>query len=387
MVNLIKKVNNFEIYIIIGLLVVVAVLIFSINVRINKFNALSKDYYLLEMDNNKNIQYNQDLNQLLTIEISKYNNLGSNYLELQSKYLDQIKIIDNLNLDKNQLSNEYDVLSTDYTSLIKEINAFKTEITMSMDWFKENSTIDNISDSTRMKSHLETCVTCGSDTCTIKTSCINWFVNENKFHLVYGDDNTITNKEDKLQSLNSFLLNEAGDCEDYAMLFSAEIRYLVDYVITEKKRTPIIEAIIKTDTQEDYKIVGDWVYSSGIEAYALDENYIYPTVACGNLFDLQTNEYNGHCVIMITNKDVNKVSDLSSLDKIYLIEPQFGDFIDFAEYDGVLKTKNDNSKIDMLITKKDLYMHESRFYSNTNYTSANWYGYETFLDKINSITK
>jgi len=386
MVSTAKKVNSLEIYIIIGLLVIIAVLVFSINFQINKYNKLYNANYLLDIDNNKNIQYSRDLNTLLNEKTIKYDELGSKYLELQSSYLEQINYIDNLSRDRNQLSTDYNLLSKDYTSLLNEINMFKIEITESMDWFKDNSTIDNFSDSIRLKSHLETCVSCDEDTCLIKTACINWFVNERKFYLKYEDDNVISNKEDKLQSLNSFLLNEAGDCEDYSLLFAAEIRYLVDYVVLEKEKIPIIEAIVEANTNSEYQITSSWYYAGGISAYPLDENYIYPTVACGNLFDLQTNEYNGHCVIMITDKDINQVSDLSNLNKIYLIEPQFGDFIDFAEYDGVLKINN-NSIIDMLITKKDLYMHESRFYNNTNYTNANWYGYETFLNEINSIIK
>jgi hypothetical protein len=388
MKNATKQKNNLEVYIIIGLLIVIAVLVFSINFQINKYNKLENANYLLDIDNNKNIQYSRDLNTLLNEKIIKYDELGSKYLELQSSYLEQINYINNLSRDKNQLSTDYNQLNKDYTSLLNEINAFKIEITESMDWFKNNSTIYNLSDSIRLKSHLETCVSCDEDTCLIKTACINWFVNERKFYLKYEDDNIISNKEDKLQSLNSFLLNEAGDCEDYSLLFAAEIRYLIDYVVLEKEKIPIIEAIVEANTNSEYQITSSWYYAEGIKAYPLDRGYIYPNVACGTLYDPQTNEYNGHCVIMITNKDINQVSDLSSLGKIYLIEPQFGDFIDFAKYEGVLKTtKEDHSIIDMLITKKDLYMHESRFYNNTNYTSSNWYGYEMFLNEINNIKK
>ncbi len=381
-----KNENNLQIYIIIGLLAIIALLIFSINSRINKYDELSYDYYTLELDNNKNIQLNSDYNSLLINEINKFIDLHSKYLVLEYDNFVNIEKIKNLTKDKNTLTADYNTLSNEYTSLMTEINTFKTQITQSMDWFKANSTIDDISDSDRLKSHLRTCVSCNEETCIIKTACIDWFVNERKFNLKYADDNTISNKEDKLQSLDSFLLNEAGDCEDYSLLFTAEIKYLVDYIIVERQRTPVIEAMIKTNTTVDYKIVGDWYYNEGIEAYPLDKDYIYPTVACGDLFDPQTNEYNGHCVIMITNKDIDSVSDLSKLNKIYLIEPQFGDFIGFAKYDGVIKT-DDNSRIDLLITKKDLYMHESRFYVNSNYTNANWYGYETFLNEINSIQK
>jgi len=385
MLNSVKNKTNLQIYIIIGLLIIIIVLIFLISSKITKYNSLSNDYALLKSDYNKEILKTNDLNQSLITETNKYIDMYSKYTTLQAEDYAKAEKIENLNRDKNQLSDDYNKLNTDYTSLITEINKFKTEIINSMDWFKLNSNVDNISQSTRMESHLRTCVTCDDKTCTIKTACINWFVNETKFHLKYGDDNTITKKEDKLQSIDSFLLNEAGDCEEYALLFSAEIRYLVNYVIVERHRTPIIEAIIETNTTVDYQITSDWYYSEGIEGYKLDENYIYPEVACGTLFDIQTNEYNGHCVVMITNKDINSVSDLSSLSKIYLIEPQLGTFIDFAEYNGVLRTKKDNSKIDMLITKKDLYMHESRFYNNTKYNSPNWYGYETFLNEINNL--
>jgi len=381
-----QKGNHPQIYVIIGLLVIIVFLIFFINFQISKYNRLSYDYFLLELDNNKNIQLNNDYNSLLITEINKFIELHSKYLSLESENILNLERITSLMRDKNTLVTDYNTLSVQYTSLLTEVEGFKTEITESMDWFKINSTIDNVSYSDRLKSHLRTCVNCNDEICIIKTACINWFVNERKFYLEYTDDNIISKKEDKLQSIESFLLGGSGDCEDYSLLFSTEIRYLIDYIITEKKKSPIIEAMILTDTSVDYSIVGDWYYDQGIEGYRLDDNYVYPIVACGTLFDPQTDELNGHCVVMITDIDINSVSDLSKLNKIYLIEPQFGDFIGFGKFDGVITIDN-VSRIDLVITKKDLYMHESRFYDNSNYSSTSWYGYETFLTKLNSIYK
>jgi hypothetical protein len=83
-----------------------------------------------------------------------------------------------------------------------------------MEWFKENSIIDNLKNTRRIKNYLKDCVVCDSDYCNIKTACV-YLINKNELLLEYQFDQVTSGAEDKLQSLQSFMDNKKGDCEDF----------------------------------------------------------------------------------------------------------------------------------------------------------------------------
>lgn len=380
-----KPINNkiiFTLIFILGLILILFVI---------KHYNLSKDF------NNNVSEYNNLVEEYNTLKMN-YNELKLNYdqksttlIEIESN-LKKLEILNNsISSELSKIKTENKLITEDYEYIKNDLLNFKEIINESMDWFRENSTIESINDLNRFKLKLKTkCVYCENDYCYIKTACIE-HVNSTYLKLKYKEDIRTSKEEDKLQTLESFVNNKGGDCEDFSLLFTAQLRYLVDYIKLEKEKIPIIESIIEDKTNVDYYIYGDpgedgsWYYDKNIKGYHLDENYIHPYVVCGNLYDIQSQEYNGHCVTLVTNYEIERPEDISEkIYNSYLIEPQFGDFIDYVDYSGLLGEQNNIGEIYMIITKNDIFYNEMYLLENP-INQYNWYGYQTYLEKINDI--
>lgn len=363
-----SKKNNVVIFLIIIILFfIIAILIINSNYN----NAKKENQELFQTLNSKE-------KDLISWSV-KYNALDLNYNQLLLEHQKKINEIDLLTKDYSEISEDYEILMYD-------VGIFKTQIEESMDWFKVNSDLESVSKSKTIKSNLHTCLDCGSETCKIKTACIDFYVNERKLGLSYIDDNKITDKQDKLQSLEDFIINKKGDCEDYSLLFAAELRYLINYIINEKNKIPVIEGIIESETTKNYVIYGDWYYDSGVEPVVLSPEYIFPYVACGLLYDPIIEDYGGHCEVLITNKEIKEVSDLEEFTEGYLIEPQ-GGILNNSKIinNGLLVNAEEDNLIYSIITENDYYMHELILFDTNDYESHKWYSYNYYLEKIKNL--
>ncbi len=368
---MIKKKKSIYFYIKLSLFIILGIFIFiflfnyqnlykEYSLNVNEYNELLKSHNLL-LENHDDLTSNYDLLNL------KLENLTNDYNSLEKKLLES----SNQNTD---LENENSILLEDYETIKNDLFNFKEVIKDLMDWFQQNSTINNIENINSTKSRLtNSCVYCENKYCYIKTTCIE-YINERYLKLEYIPDLKTSGKEDNLQNLNHIVNDSVGgDCEDFSLLFTAQLRYLIDYVITEKNKIPIIEGVILSDTTKNYFIYGDWYYDKGVEEYKLEEGYIHPYVACGNLYDPQSGEYNGHCVVMITDKEIKTPDDVHlSLFSSYLIEPQFGDLLEEDDFENLY----------MVIIENDLFMKESILFDTPIINEFKWYGYQTYLNKI-----
>ncbi len=344
----------------------------------NKINDLEDKYNIL---NNKYIKLNQEHEQLIEEKQEledQFNDLTADFKDLTENY--NSKVLENKEKDQeiNSLTNNYNNVLENYQTLNNEVGIFKTRIEESMDWFKNNSTLDNLSNQRTIKNNLKKCVTCEEELCYIKTACI-YVINQEELNLKYALDSQTSGQEDKLQTLEQFLLQKKGDCEDFSLFFAAELRYLIEYINSQAK-TPIIEAIVESDTSRSYEIVGRWYYPEGIEKKIISKDYIYPYVACGNIFDPNTQEIGGHCLIMLSEEEINESQDIEDLDNIELLEPQNGLYIGKAKNNGIFETKNSENQVGQIITSNDYYMHNSVLYSNN--LESHWYSYGYYYNKI-----
>jgi hypothetical protein len=146
-----------------------------------------------------------------------------------------------------------------------------------------------------------------------------------KFSFSYKLDEITSSKTDYLQSLTQFFENEGGDCEDFSLLFKAQINYLINYCDKEKI---IIEAYTQTKNENEYFVNynNSWFLSKA-KAKELSLENIYPTIVCGNMYDLRSEQINGHCVIAFSSKKINSVEDLTYLVGAQLVEPQSGEYL------------------------------------------------------------
>lgn len=363
---------------ILGIILFTVIFIFVIYTLNNKINDLEDKYAVLNNQHTKLIEeHNQLIQDKQELE-EQFNTLSNDFKNLTDNY--NSKILENKAKDQeiNSLTNNYNSVLENYQTLNDEVGVFKTRIEESMDWFKGNSSLNGLSNERRIKSSLRKCVNCEGDLCYIKTACIH-VINQEELNLKYALDTQTSGKEDKLQTLEQFLLQKKGDCEDFSLFFAAELRYLIDYVNSLDK-IPIIEAIIESNTSRNYDIVDRWYYPGGIEKKMISKNYIYPYVACGNIFDPNTQEIGGHCLIMLSKEQIKESQDIENLNDIELIESQNGLYIGRARNYGIFQTSNSENQVSQIITNNDYYMHNSVLYRNN--TESHWYSYGYYYNKI-----
>ena len=238
------------------------------------------------------------------------------------------------------------------------------------------------------------CIDINNNLCNIKLSCFP-FVFNNIYKFEYKNDSKITDKEDKLQSLDKFYYNKGGDCEDYSLAVIGSLNYITNYCKEKKENINFkVEAITEGSYNYDIDFVGDWYYENTLK-YDIPENYNYYYIVCGNFpSDSVINNYEesnivGHCAIAFTDTKIYSSNDVyKSLKKSIIIEPQDGSLLYDNSYERnkkiiILNKKEDISNdyyIYFVITEKDFYT----FYTYADET-AEWVGYENFIDSVEDM--
>jgi len=104
-------------------------------------------------------------------------------------------------------------------------------------------------------------------------------------------------------------------------------------------------------------------------------------VVCGNIYDLQTGEIGGHCIIALTKNRIKSTQEVyKELNNAPLIEPQNGSFTGYINDDShVFINKSGNtafneSQIYWVITDDDYYLFDLNEYK--------WTSYHYYLKKI-----
>jgi len=352
-----KKTFNFRPLLIISTVFLIIVCLFLLIRLIN-----------LEKDLSKLSTEHSNLIDNYETKIKEYNILENNYSVLSSEY--------NFLLEEyTELFNEYENLIVEYSeeflTFQQEINNYIEVIEDRMSQFRDNSIITN----TRVQRDLRTCIECSSSQCIIKVACIKEYVNSDKLELSYG----LTYK-DILQDIDSFIETKEGDCKEFSLIFTAQLRYLIDYSNNQGK-TPIIESIIFKEGATNYPIYGRWVYPNNIDGYRFPNKYNHPYIVCGEIYDPNQQEIGNHCLIAVADKKINNVSNISYLDGAHLLEPQNGFFIDNIQYkDGIFYgDENPETKIHVVIIEDDIFLNDRFVYNEDSYR---WHNYKEFHDEL-----
>lgn len=304
---------------------------------------------------------------LLTTSQENLSVLSKSFLELNSSY----RLLKDESLLLKKQNKEY---NTDIQDMLNTINDYEADLQDSMSWFQSNSRF--WTDNTIARNMKNSCFEMKSNTCYIKTACL-YLYNEEYYDLRYRSDVKTTGSQEKLQSLKEFIDNNGGDCEDYALFYKAEWNSILD--ACEGKKI-VIDAWRTTDDLKDKYWVNfeeSW-YLEYVEGILFEKNYIYPVVVCGNLYDSNTHEINGHCIIALTNKKIESINDISYISNAILIEPQTGEYLgranDYSSNIYLLGKNNDyyDSYISAVITDTDFYLF--------SITKLEWEGYGQFYN-------
>ena len=324
----------------------------------------------------KNSQLNGSYRELMRnyTDISDaYSGLNVSYLGLNSSYLV-------LNDSYQNLSARYNDLTGVYTNILAQIDYYQNKTTEFMDWLRTNSRIESVSDvreRERVDMLLSGCFNAEGDECQIKTACLD-IANEKWFSLAYNHS--------KLDSLSEFLSRKQGDCKDYSLLYKAEVNNLLAKCEDSGASRVVFESYIKNKSAGrywlDFSEGEGWFYESGYSAFRLNDGYKYPAVVCGELFDLNTNNISGHCMVAFTrNRMASGTADIKELLGAPIVEPQSGIYIGLVE-DGssgisLRPSSVYNSYIFLVITDSDILLFDDK--------SNGWNSYSGFNESLTSL--
>ncbi len=264
-------------------------------------------------------------------------------------------------LTKKVVEGEIGKTQLEIEKTLDRLNEFEIKVDDSIDWFRQNTNVANISAYETIRQELGKCVKVRGN-CTIDLGCINNVNQQNYFE--YSSDDRSTGRKDYLKNLSMIYGQKGGDCEDFSLLFRAEYDYLVDTCLQNVTREKIVPFT------GDEKIPGTYMY-----------------IVCGS-FDPGgvVENWGGHCLVALTAEPI-----LSSLDiykkirKSTLVEPQNGEFVADMSNTNVTKIFDNGMPPDtlhhlsMVITNDDLIIF------NAFGEMVEWEGYHDFLDDIGQL--
>jgi len=354
-------------------IIAIVILVLALIAFVGLYFSKSSDYAILTNNYDfLSVQYNSlilDYNALLTT----YLELSVQYTELQSKYYELVEEYKTLNLEYNKSLDISADLTTELYSAKEELTNYKYEIQTSLDWFKENANLESKS----LRSKLDSkCFSSTFSSCKIKAACLD-LINEQFMGLKYKDDTTL-GKTDKFISISEFLQNKGGDCEDFSLLYKAEINYLLTGCAAKDLT---IETFVSGSGNYFIDNSNLWYYADA-KKYTLKSGYIYPNIVCGVLKDPnRANTFGGHCVVAFSKEKISSIDDLEKIDLAEMVEPQTGQYIGQIVYGlSTFKTEyyfdggyvpEDVSYIKQVITDDDYYIYLS-----------GWKSYKYMYDKF-----
>ncbi len=315
-------------------------------------------------------EYQSKTSQEINFFEKEINSLEKNIFELENEKnilqlnLEQLTInYNDLEITKNQLNQDYFLLKEEVDSTIQKIDSYEKEIQDSMEWFKTNSTLSEKQRNILL--NLKTnCLTQKKDSCEINIACFD-LINSEFNNFFYKDDDITSNSFDKLQSIEQFVSNKGGDCEDFALMFKAEYNSLIANCVEQKKEIVLFTWV---HGKEKYWLNNSstWYFENAKKVF-LEKNYFYPTIVCGNIYDLQSQKVNGHCVIAFAKQKIISISDLNELNNAPIIEPQNGFYLGKINSDSninLIDFKKSDSFISVVITDDDYFLYSNDHWNN-----------------------
>jgi len=331
--------------------------------------------------------------------------LDATYSKLLSDYRSLNASLNKLNSDYEALNDSYSQLSTEYSGLnasyltlrvetekvLGKVDDYEKNLQDSMSWFRTNSDLSGIGD--RLKTERvqyglhDNCYRIEGGMCKIKTGCL-WVVNEHYLGLSYRTDIETTHTNDTLLSLQDFIRNWGGDCEDYSLFYKAEMNYILSKCMEGGiSQSSIMLEGFNPGGSEDYFL--DFKTAQETRYYlpdtlpaVLKNGYIYPVEVCGNIYDLNQDVVTGHCIIAFTRNRINSIDDIrAELNLAPMIEPQTGEYMGLVNdaSSGIYLASDSNmgdkdSYIYMLVTDGDHMLFDEE--------KGAWISYSGFSEEL-----
>ncbi|MCD6414806.1 MAG: hypothetical protein J7L23_04245 [Candidatus Diapherotrites archaeon] len=321
---------------------------------------------------------------------------ASNVIEEQKTYISSLEYnnsklekslekanseLENKDKELKEKGQQLSALKTDINSTLDELKAYETRLNDRMNWFRENSNIDHFSDYKHFQDSLKSrCVKLEHGDCNINLACLS-FVNSYKEGLEYKTDNETSGTSDALQNLESIISNKGGDCEDFSILFMAELNYLTGFC-TEKNTNASFTGFVQGGSIF-YVENSRTYYLKNTEKKQLPKEYENYYMACGNFPEAPNVETSsdvvGHCVVAFSPRPIASSKDVySSLKDAILVEPQTGELVYDLRNDTEMLVPSNSTYgryfLYLVVTDKDSYDFDGN--------SGEWKGFEDFLSFV-----
>jgi len=317
--------------------------------------------------------------------------------------------------EKDEISTKYDSEIIDLDRKLDEIrhrfDDYKAEIHRSLAWFEINSNIITLQDheNNRISDQFDRvsdklydrCLNCRLEGCRILTRCIPEI--NHLYYMDYKDDEITSNSLDELQGLDTLIFNKGGDCEDLALLYAAELRYLFDRSKTDKHHY-FIDGLFDAYDYSDEEREGFYFLRTDLENLHKSDSNV--AVVCGALpfeeYDCRVDLGNGmyittlgpaacdnivkvpygHCVVAISDNEISSSDDIPTfLENAILIEAQDGTYFPKEDIEILSDDYPDSDfYIYLIITEDDLYHY------SLNNDEYQWIGYRDFLEQLNEFS-
>jgi hypothetical protein len=275
---------------------------------------------------------------------------------------------------------------------VSDLEQYEGQVQQSMSWFQANSTLDGHAEYNGIKRELEDkCMQVDGNQCRIKLGCLS-FVNQQN-NLVYKEDTAVSQREDFLQSLGDIHAHGGGDCEDFSLLFKAQIAHLRSACGARGANDVRFQSFAPSPGDKHYVEFGNQYYIEDTRDVDLPSDKQEVAMICGTmpaaLFPdtiSQTDaESFGHCLLGFSSAPLNAAADSPEfLRQSVMIEPQTGERIGaVAEHPEILVPVNAfPDKVNylfMLVGDNDLYSF------NAFQNRYQWFGYADFRRSFDEI--
>lgn len=326
----------------------------------------------LDSANAENARLNYELNgvkyELMRTNASYHETLDAlmqTRSELQSAETRLAQTEEELENSRTQLNET----RSEMEGLLDEVYELEDSINSSIQWFKDNSALPSSSHLFMAKVE-NSCVKGGK----VNLGCIHYLMDED-LEFEY-----ISESPDRLYSVYEMLEKKnGGDCEDFSLLLKA--------ILSEIKgggRSLDVEAWEYAPGQE-YTIYekGDtYWYIEGYGKELADLSESTPYVICFTT-GVSGDALMGHCIVALSEKEVNSVSEVQNLEGAQAFEPQDGSYVGGIGEGKYLRVCEEGDSgceygpgnVHFIISNNDLYQ----------FSGGQWKNYALYYDSVETL--
>ena len=259
-------------------------------------------------------------------------------------------------------------------AIYSDLSLLETSINESMSWFKSNAALPE-SYGTQLETFKRRMYEDCADNNELNLACLSYLMENTAFSIHHRTDSE-KGKTDFLQSVKQTIDSGWGDCEDYSLIFKAELNTIKaahpglapiaftgggtgDFRVYPKESIPVSES-------ESYWYVPN---AAKVQLGTLDS--LYPYVIC-----FRQNSQNGHCTVALSENRIGSSDELGKLYGAQVFEPQTGQYLGTVGTEYSVCSSNDClyelRAIMLVISDDDLYKFEG----------GEWVGYRDYSARV-----